>query len=397
MHLRSVVGGALLIAGSCIGIGMLALPVTTGTSGFLPAVVLLLVAALFMGSTALLLVEVDLDDRANANILSLAEHNLGRGAKVCASIAYLFLFYCLMVAYVTKGGEVLQLLLHTWGALGVTNGLGSFLLVVIAAIAIFCGRAAVDVINRVFMAGLLFSFLVLIVIGLEQFNPVNLTHRDWTKTIPAIPFVITAFGFHNMIPTVSDYVGRDRRRLIQAVMLGGGIAFIVYFVWMFTVQGASPVKGEIGIQAAFDQGWIGTQLLYAISQNMIVKIGALYLSFFAIITSVLGQGLGLVDFLFDGLKLTYNRTNRGWLLALIFIPSFVAARLIPGVFFLALKLAGGVAAIFLFGLLPALMVWSHRKRFAGAVPLVKGGKGFLLVISVCSALLLLYELFHFLM
>lgn len=41
MHIRKLTGGVLLISGTCIGAGMLALPITMGSSGFWLSVVLL--------------------------------------------------------------------------------------------------------------------------------------------------------------------------------------------------------------------------------------------------------------------------------------------------------------------------------------------------------------------
>ena len=41
----SVIGGILLIAGSCIGAGMLGLPILTGLVGFFPSLILFGIAA----------------------------------------------------------------------------------------------------------------------------------------------------------------------------------------------------------------------------------------------------------------------------------------------------------------------------------------------------------------
>ncbi len=386
IHTHNALGAGLLIAGSCIGIGMLALPVATGVAGFVPAVVVFVLAAIFMGSTALLLVEVDLSDEANVNIVSMAGHTLGTWAKALAWFFYLFLFYCLMVAYASKGGDILHLLFASWGFTALPTYLGSLILVSICAIAILVGRATVDIVNRLFMAGFLVAFISLLSVGFGEFDPQNLTHSDWTKTIPVVPFVITAFGFHNMIPTVSDYVKRSRRSLVKAVVIGGGTALIVYLLWNLVVQAAAPIAQ---VQEAYQKGWIGTELLYAISQNVIVRLAALYLSLFAIITSVLGQGLGLVDFLYDGFGVARNILSRIWIVALIFVPAFFGARLFANVFFTALELAGGVAAIFLFGLLPVMMAWARGVR-------VFGGKLTLIILGAAACVVLAYEAVHFL-
>jgi tyrosine-specific transport protein len=56
--LGHVFGGTMLIAGTMVGVGMLALPVATGEGGFFPAVVIYLICWLFMLCTGLLLLEV---------------------------------------------------------------------------------------------------------------------------------------------------------------------------------------------------------------------------------------------------------------------------------------------------------------------------------------------------
>lgn len=55
----SLLGGTLLITGSCVGAGMLGLPILTGLSGFAPSLVMFVLVWLFMTITGLLLVEAN--------------------------------------------------------------------------------------------------------------------------------------------------------------------------------------------------------------------------------------------------------------------------------------------------------------------------------------------------
>ena len=52
-----LLGGTLLIAGTSIGVGMLALPVATASGGFIPSIVVYLICWLFMLSSGLLILE----------------------------------------------------------------------------------------------------------------------------------------------------------------------------------------------------------------------------------------------------------------------------------------------------------------------------------------------------
>ena len=71
--LGHVFGGSLLIAGTMVGVGMLALPVATGEGGFFPAVAIYLLCWLFMLCTGLLLLEVCSWMPKEANLITMAE------------------------------------------------------------------------------------------------------------------------------------------------------------------------------------------------------------------------------------------------------------------------------------------------------------------------------------
>src|SRR5690606_18043673 len=83
---------------------------------------------------------------------------------------------------------------------------------------------------------------------------------------------------------------------------------------------------------------------------------------FAIVTSFLAQSLSLVDFLADGLKIPKIGFGRASLVLLTLVPPFAFAFAYPGIFIKALNLAGGFAAVILFGVMPVMMVWVLRYR-----------------------------------
>ena len=109
-----LVGGTLLIAGTSIGVGMLALPVVTAKGGFLPSLLVYLICWLFMVAFARLILEACTWMPKDANLISISRHLLGKKGAAACWILYLFLFYCLSIAYVSGGGG----LLSDWLALG---------------------------------------------------------------------------------------------------------------------------------------------------------------------------------------------------------------------------------------------------------------------------------------
>ncbi|MBS0654040.1 MAG: tyrosine transporter, partial [Verrucomicrobia bacterium] len=103
-----VLGGTLLIAGTTIGVGMLALPVATGEGGFLPAITIYILCWLFMLCTGLLLLEVCTWMPKDSNLITMAHRLLGPIGKDVCWVVYLFLFVTVMIAHVVGGGSVLS-------------------------------------------------------------------------------------------------------------------------------------------------------------------------------------------------------------------------------------------------------------------------------------------------
>src|SRR5271163_718593 len=106
--LGHVVGGTLLIAGTAVGVGMLALPVATGPGGFLPSAIIYLICWDFMLCTGLLLVEASLWMPKDTSFISMAEKILGPTGRIVFWVVYLFLFVTVMIAHAAGGGSILS-------------------------------------------------------------------------------------------------------------------------------------------------------------------------------------------------------------------------------------------------------------------------------------------------
>ena len=87
-----LVGGVLLIVGTSIGGGMLALPVSTAAAGITNAIIFLFLCWLIMTTGALLILEVNLRLPAGSNMVSMAKSTLGLPGQIIAWITYLFYY-----------------------------------------------------------------------------------------------------------------------------------------------------------------------------------------------------------------------------------------------------------------------------------------------------------------
>ena len=79
--------------------------------------------------------------------------------------------------------------------------------------------------NTLLVAILVLAFSSLILIGAGHVEPARLAHADWLFLPATLPIIVTAFHFHNIIPTVTTSLGGDQRRFRQAVLGGMLLAF----------------------------------------------------------------------------------------------------------------------------------------------------------------------------
>ena len=236
----SVLGGMLLIAGSCIGAGMLALPILTGLAGFFPSMIAMLAAWAFMTFTGLLLVEMCGWDYGEVHILSLAKESLGEWGRIVGWITYVFLFYSLLVAYVSASGTVFSAILSDLFGWHFVPWAASLIFTAIFGFIVYLGTRPVDLLNRLLMAGLIVGYFGMIGLGTFRIHPKLLFHIDPKFTLISLPVLVISFGFQNMVPSMTTYLRGDLKRVRITVLGGSLMTLAVYVLWSLLVLGTIP-------------------------------------------------------------------------------------------------------------------------------------------------------------
>ena len=375
-----MIGCILIVGGSAVGAGMLALPVVTGLAGFIPSLFMVALIALFMMTSALLIVEVNSwFPGRRAHFSTMVEELLGVPGKIACWILYFVLFYALLVAYVAVSGYHMASLTH------LPNWMGSTIYVIVFGLIVyFSGTKGVDHANRVLMAGKILAYLGLIGFGLMHVQPALLTEMRPVYLLASVPVLVTSFGFHNMIPTFFHYLEDDKKKVRITVIGGMFFAFIIYVVWMYVAIGSLSFKEllegrRLGIDAA--------QLMKDHEFNPIIGSFAAAMAFFAVLTSFLIQTLSLVHFLSDACKIPHTGKREHPLMCLFTLaPPLLLALLFPTIFYAVLDFAGGICVILLFGFLPVFM--AYRGGYKKPLPLI--------FVFLASCGILGYQLFQML-
>ncbi len=379
-HSSSIFIGALLVAGTSIGGGMLALPVLTSVTGFIPSLFVYFACWLFMVCTGLLFLEITQWMHKKANIISMAESTLGRGGKAAAWMLYLFLFYSLNIAYIVELGKTVVEI--SSGA--IADWMGPIVFVALFAPCVLIPTALAAKMNLGLMAGLIFSYIFFIALGISSIKPSFLASANWLEAPKALPIAFTAFAYQGIIPTLAHYFDYDIQKGKKAIVIGSLITLSAYLIWQVLILGIVPIEGANGLKEALGSDLNAIQAMrHYIDHDKLYIMGQSF-AFFALVTSFLGVTLGLRDFLADGLNITSTPKGSALLLLLIFLPPLMIGIIYPHIFLIMLSYAGGIGCALLLGLFPIIMVWKGRKKREGK------GEQKLVGGSVCLASLALF-------
>ena len=354
-----ILSGSLLISGTCIGGGMLGLPVMTGQAGFIPALLINLLSWVYMLLTGLLYLQANLWMPGESNLASMSNRFLGTIAKNVGSSFFLLLYYCLLIAYISG---ITPLFSHFFKSiqLAIDPVWIPYLTVFIFGCIIFLGAKTIDRINILFMLGLFITFCLLIVESVPTTSTSLLLEKNWSYSILAAPILFSAYGYHNIIPTISTYLKRDKKKVVWSVIIGTSIPFIVYTLWQWVIIGNVPKEA---LAHAAHLGLPVTEVIKPYMSSVWFSKITYFFSIFALVTSLIGVSYSMIDFLGDSLKINKKGIYRLFLCLLVFMPPLLFSQTYPGMFIRALSFAGGFGESVLNGIFPVLMVWRGHQHF----------------------------------
>jgi len=359
----SVLNAIVLVAGTTVGAGILALPAVTQPAGFVPSTVALTGAWMYMATTGLFIAEVACKTMARTgkpatSLKSMAAGSVGPTGAWLTSAAFVFLHMALLIAYCSRGGELLMSLLPALSGLGAPAPL-LFALLFGGFIFLTKGTDTLDQGNNIFATIVVVSFFALVGLAVPAGDAGRLfAVSDWSQATDTVPTLLLSLVYHNVVPTVCAQLEGDRTKITKAVVVGSFIPFVMFVVWNAAVLAALP------------RSTAGDPLeVLRSSGSPLVSGGILTFSLSAIVTSFVGFVVALTDFFADFLggedsnsttSISGFSSTKVRDFALTLVPPVLVAIWDPSLFFQAIDKAGAFGVSTLFGLLPALMVLSQR-------------------------------------
>ena len=388
MSVSKTTGGILLIVGTSIGGGMLALPLATSSVGMFNSIIFLVCCWLVMTAGALLLLEVNVRLPVESNIISMAKATLGLPGQIIAWFCYLALLYTLLSAYISGGSDVFGGLLSQ-AHFNVPASITTVLFTACFSAIVYAGIRSVDYVNRGLMFGKLGIFFLLILMISPHVDVSKLRGGDWKSITGSLMILITSFGFASIVPSLRTYFKDDIKTLRLIIILGSFIPLVCYILWNSVIMGVIN-RADLNTIAQSEHAISGlTQALgVAIQSSKMTAFFELFTSI-CMLTAFLAVSLGLFDFLADGLQLKKQGIEGAGTLSLTFLPPLMIVLIYPDIYLYALRYAGIFCVILLLAL-PTAMAYQSRKisMTPSTQAFIPGGTASLIALGLVAIFLL---------
>nr|WP_155274600.1 tryptophan permease [Gallibacterium anatis] len=399
----SLLGGAMIIAGTAIGAGMFANPTATAGLWFVGSILALIYTWFCMTTSGLMILEANLHYPTGASFSTIVKDLLGNSMNIINSLSLVFVLYILTYAYITSGGGITenllnQLLTTDSNAVELGRSYGSLIFCLILAAFVWLSTKAVDRFTTVLIFGMVVAFFLsttglLTSVKTEVlFNTIAQGEQSYLPyLLVALPVCLVSFGFHGNVPSLVKYYDRDGQRVQKAIILGTLIALLIYVLWQLAIQGNLP-RQEFAPVIEKD-GDIAA-LLGALNKYIQTEYMAVILNFFAymaIASSFLGVTLGLFDYIADLFKFDDSISGRTKTTLITFLPPLLLSLQFPFGFVIAIGYAGLAATIWA-AIVPALLARACRKKFPDQNYTVFGGNFMIYFIILFGVLNIIAQL-----
>ncbi|AUI88241.1 transposase [Vibrio azureus] len=389
----SIYGGACIITCICVGAGMLGLP-TAGAGAWTSwSIVVLAISMSLMTLSGCLLLEVYSKFPYKVSFSTVTRTLLGKKVNIINNIAVYFVGSILLYAYITSAGLVFGDLLS------INSKAASVMYVLMFSFFVWHSTRWVDRISVLLVIFMALSF-VFGVFGLAKnidfdilWDVGHSSKNNYTLYVASmLPVALASFGFHHSVSSLRDYY-RCENKAARALLGGTIISLMVYVLWLIAIYGNLP-RNEFApvIASKGSVDVLLNQLGTAIEVSFVTKVIHAF-SMAAILSSFIGVGLGVFDFLADFFKFQDTRAGRTRSWAVTFLPPLICSILFPFGFLTAIGYAAFAAAIWAC-IIPVLL--AVKLRFHPTPELdelrhdnsnqldfrVKGGNG---VLVVCFA------------
>lgn len=343
----------LLVAGTCIGGGTIAIPMVLAKLGIMPSIIITILMWLLNYYPSLVGAELNLRSEQGLSLGELGKNFFGKGAQIIGEISVKVLSYAALTMYLCGASSIIQKLVEEYFRCEVSIIIIETCIAITGMILLLYPLKIISAVNNLIFSGLIIVFLTLlgIMMGFTDYTNmpwiVNPTPRD---VLSVCPVIFASFGYQLILHTLRDYCEKDAKILKRSIFIGSSIPALIYIVWSITslsaVFRANPdffaltVAGKIGVGEFVKE-------LANISSFSHFQVMVWWMSIFAILTSFIGVSIGLAGSLNLTLKKRIKVVAMRKLSASIItvMSAYIIAAIIPNAFIKILGFTGAMVVV----------------------------------------------------
>ena len=397
---NKILQSAFLFAGTAIGAGMLALPLATGVSGFIPSCIFIILWFTYSLMTMYVILECIGYQKVTqtSGFMSMSEQFSGPYTKILIRLCYMLLLYAVTSAYIIGGGQLISNISDFFDC-HISVYSSSLLFSIFFSIIAIQRVYIVGVINQWMMILLLSSFGWMIYSLIFNVNLTTLSTWDEPlKLVSSATIIVLSFACHNLLPTIVNYLNGDAFSIRRAIGFGMLLPLSIYLLWNAMIIGVLPISGSGSLldiqQNHMQHGGELAMLAKALytSGNSLDKLFIIF-SLCAITTSYMGVLLSLKDFIIQAFQLHGRHISQLSGMLMVYLPTVLFALCYPHGFSMVLGYAGLIVA-YIFGLAPILWAWKARYTLKITSEYPSGFSSGLLIVLGCFSLIIILIQIH---
>ncbi|MBN6710734.1 transposase [Haemophilus haemoglobinophilus] len=393
----SIFGGACIIASVCVGAGMLGLPTSGVGAWTIWSILTIGFTMLCMTLSGWLLLEAYKHFDLRASFNTVTKSLLGNTVNIINNLSVYFVGGILLYAYTTASGGILSGL--TTEMISLDSRVWSIIFVLVFSFFVWHSTRIVDRISVILIVFMSLSF-IFSVFGLTKnidlailLNTNSSTDNNYAiYAMGLLPVALTSFGYHHSVATMRAYY-RDEHKAKLAILGGTTIALALYLLWVLSIFGNLPRDQFAPVIASDGNLDVLLGALSNVIESASVKQAINAFSIAAILSSFIGVGLGVFDFLADLFKFDDSKVGRTKSWAVTFLPPLILSVAFPLGFLKAIGYAGAVATIWAC-IIPALLAYKSRQLANGKQGFMVAGGNFTILLVILFGVVT--ALFHFL-
>lgn len=340
-----------LVAGTCIGAGMFALPLTFAKIGIIPSIIIIILTWLFTYYCSLIYVELNLHcNKKNINndnnINSLPLIIAGKRASLFENVNLKLLSFSVLSAYIYGCSSIFQKLI------GYDNLfiIQTFLTIFTFFLFLF-NTDIISKINNIAFIFLVSLFFIVVIRMLTFINFPNIPIYEavnFYKILPLFSLTFLSFGYQLIFYAIRQYCDNDATMIKKAYFYGSIIPMFVYILWTFVSLSIIYNNNIIFYNSIVNSNVEVGDFIQELSKCLHfseLQIVIYIISIFTIFTSIVGVGLGIKNSFTNVFKSKGIKNNNILSSLITIVPPYMVSVFIPNAFIKILNYAGIILVI----------------------------------------------------